>query len=154
MNETTPADLVELAARADQLAADIDAARAALAQGPAFRLPDAAGEVRRVAADLRETAEDQARVRARPADACPADWGVCPVHGNTLTSSGGRSWCRADDCDRTWNYDRGGEPCAEPVRWLVTDETGYSFRACDGHATAARAQIIGATVEPVTGTSR
>jgi hypothetical protein len=39
---------------------------------------------------------------------CPVPWGVCPEHGNTLTSTARKTWCRAVGCGRTWAYDRGG----------------------------------------------
>lgn len=39
-------------------------------------------------------------------EACLIPWGVWPELGNTLTTTGGRTWCRAIGCGRRWNYDR------------------------------------------------
>ncbi|WP_165966480.1 hypothetical protein [Actinomadura sp. 7K507] len=40
-------------------------------------------------------------------------------------------------------------PCREAARWLLTDQAGDTRHVCDGHATAARAQLIGAHVVPL-----
>ncbi len=76
---------------------------------------------------LLETADDLARLAAVPAGACGIGWGVCPDHGNTLTTSGGRTWCRTPGCGRTWGYDRVSTPCAEPVTHTVLDAGGTAF---------------------------
>ena len=150
----TPAHLRELAAKADALAAEIDTVRTELTTAPdeptrssGFRLHNAAGEARRISADLQATAGDLARVRGR--SACRADWGVCPAHGNTLTSSGGRCWCREAGCGRQWNYDRAGLPCDEPVAYTVADASGGSGEMCAGHARAARERLDGAVITPI-----
>lgn len=150
----TPAELRELAGRADQLAAAIrDAQRRlrAAADEPTrlagFRLDDAAGSTAAAGAALAATAGDLARVRAR--SDCGADWGVCPEHGSTLRSSGGSSWCTAAGCGRSWNYDRGGLPCAEPAVSPVTDASGGTTRLCAGHTFDARNRLIGATIGPL-----
>ena len=74
-------------------------------------------------------------------------WGVCPEHGNTLTSTGGKAWCRDMACGRTWDYDRGGLPCIEPARWTVTDKHGDALAMCDGHALDVGKRLQGARVE-------
>jgi hypothetical protein len=145
----TPARLRELVAEAEALAAAIDQVKADLRaddseprRRSAFRLDEAAGQIRRAAEDLEETAGDLARIAS--VQGCAIPWGVCPEHGNTLTSSGGRSWCRFAGCGREWNYNRGGLPCAEPVAWHVVDQEGTGFDACAGHAIAIRKELIGA----------
>lgn len=153
----TLAGLRELAFAADELAARIDAADATLAADPddhrartRFRLSDAAGQFRQAAAAVEETAGDLARIAAVPSHACPIGWGVCPDHGNTLTGSGGRAWCRAAVCARRWGYDRLGSPCAEPVTHRVTDAEGTVNEVCDRHAIDCRERLIGATVTRLT----
>jgi hypothetical protein len=150
----TPAELRALAARAEQLAADIDAVQVRLraaADEPTrrcgYRLDDAAGEARRVGTELQATAGDLARLRGR--GQCPCDWGVCPEHGNTLRSSGGKCWCAAPGCGRRWNYDRGGLPCTEPVAYEVRDSTGAGSPMCAGHALDARGRLVGAVITPL-----
>ncbi len=150
----TPAELRELAARAQALAAEIRTAhnrlRAAAdepTQRCGFRLDDAAGEADRVGEDLAATAEDLARVRGR--SDCGADWGVCPEHGATLRSSGGESWCTAPGCGRRWDHNRYGLPCAEPAAYEVRDSAGTGGRMCAGHAKHAHEQLVGAVVTPL-----
>lgn len=108
----------------------------------AFRLPDVAEQMRQAAEDLRATVNDSDRISAIPAEACRLPWGVCPEHGASLVSSGGRTQCRT--CRRSWNYDRLAMPCRETVRWLLADQSGTTRHVCDGHATAARRQLVGA----------
>jgi hypothetical protein len=154
----TPAQLRELAARAEALAAAVDAVQAALAEAvdePArragFRLPDAAGSIRRAGRELEATAGDLARLRSRPAGTCPAEWGCCPEHGATLTSSAGECWCTAAGCGRRWSYDRLGLPCAEPVAFEVRGAGDTRWGPlCAGHTVTARRQIEGVEVRPVT----
>lgn len=147
---TTPARLRELAAAAQTLGAEVDAAHAALAAEPeaaastGFRLADTAGELRHAAASLEQTAGELARVRSVPGGACGAPWGVCPEHGNTLTATAGRTRCRT--CGREWGYDRLSGPWPEPVTAQVTDRGGVSTRLCAGHTLAATAQLDGATI--------
>ena len=80
---------------------------------------------------------------------CGADWGVCPDHGNTLTSSAGRTWCREPGCGRTWSYDRVNLHCEEPAAFNVHDAEGGSGPLCAGHALDAQARIVGVTVTPL-----
>ncbi|MEV2271214.1 hypothetical protein [Nonomuraea africana] len=70
----------ELAARAEDQAAAITALYDEIRQG------DHA---------VRRTGFGLVRLAARPADAGVVPWGVCPEHGNTLTSTGGLTRCHA-----------------------------------------------------------
>jgi hypothetical protein len=154
--QITPADLQALATRADQLAEKVATAKQALRELSApvgYRLDDVAGGLRRAAEDIRRTAEDLDCVRARDAmrHSCSAQWGACPEHGNTLVSSGGRSWCRAAGCGRSWSWDRGGLPCTEPADFPVRDAQGKEMLLCPGHTLAARQQLVGAKVEAIEG---
>lgn len=153
----TPADLRELAAAADALAERIDAAQAALrAEEPGarsragFRLDDAAGRVRQASSALEDTAGELARIAATPDLACRIEWGVCPRHGATVSTTQGRSWCTVDGCGNRWGYDRLSTPCPEPVTHRITDTEGTTQDVCDGHAIGARQRITGVTVEPIT----
>lgn len=145
-----PAELRELAGAAEQLAATVRDLQTRLraADDPTrqagFRLDVAVGYCDAVAAALTATAESVARVRGR--SNCAADWGVCPEHGNSLRSAGGRTWCAAGGCGRSWSYDRGGLPCTEPASSLVTDAEGGTTTLCAGHTLDARTRLIGATV--------
>jgi hypothetical protein len=162
----TPAALAahaqELAARADALAAEIAALhRDNLAAGSepvrrtGYRCDTASGWVRESAGYLREMAADLGRIEAAAAPGvCAVSWGVCPEHGNTLTCSGGRTWCRLAGCCGTWDYDRAGLPCSEPARWSVRDQHGGSSAMCDGHAFDAARCIDGAQVAPQPATVR
>ncbi len=151
----TPFELRALAARAEELAAEIDAVHAALGRAgdeptrhAGFRLSEGAGHVRQAAQGLAEAAHDLEfirKVRGRPH--CGADWGCCPEHGATLTSTGGRCWCRAPGCGRSWDWDRLGLPCDEPPAFRVIDAHGGQVLLCSGHAIAAREQIVGGRVE-------
>jgi hypothetical protein len=85
---------------------------------------------------------------------CSAQWGVCPEHGNTLSSSGGRSRCRRSGCGRTWQGSRVSTHCDEPVAVIVADQAGGHLRLCVGHWADAQERLIGARVVqvlPVTG---
>lgn len=126
---------VDLAARARELAASVDALAAKIAAlhqdistaeeawpRAGFRCSTAIGSLRQAAQELRDTATDLDRIAAATVPGtCGVPWGVCPEHGNTLISSGGRTWCRDASCQRTWDYDRSGLPCTEPAHWTVTD---------------------------------
>jgi hypothetical protein len=153
----TPADLRELAAAADALAGRIDAVRAALRAEDAgarrragFRLDDAAGNARQASRALEDTAGELARIASTPEHACGIEWGVCPRHGSTITTTGGRSRCTVDGCGNTWGYDRLSTPCPEPVTHRITDTTGATQDVCDGHAIGARDRITDVAVEPIT----
>jgi hypothetical protein len=155
----TPADLWGVAADLEKRAADIDTIHEQLrAAGDeptrrvGFRLDDVAGELRRAAKEIQDTAEDLARIRTRGAmsrPSCGAQWGVCPEHGNTLTGSGGRSRCTVPGCGRSWGWDRLGLPCTEPAIYRLRDVKGGQMLLCNGHAIAARAQVDGAVLEPI-----
>ena len=146
----TPARFRELAAAAEALASEIDAARLqARAAGDeptrhaTFRTEDAASLARQVGHELEATAEDLARVRGR--SNCGVSWGACPEHGATLHSSGGQCWCETPGCGRRWGYDRLGAPCSEPAAFAAQDQEGTKFLICAGHAIDARARLVGAT---------
>lgn len=131
----------DIAGRAEALAAEITSLDRAIqtADGErvrhvGFRCVTAADDARQAAAGLLETAADLERITATAAPGvCRVPWGVCPQHGNTLTSSAGKTWCRNAGCDRTWDYDRSSLPCPEPARWTVIDQNGGTSVMCDGH---------------------
>lgn len=147
----TPAELRELAAAVEATAVRIDELRRRLiaadvepAQPAGWRLENALAELRHGAGTVQAAADILARVRALPGQACRVPWGVCPDHGATLSSSGGRAWCRT--CRRSWGYDRLGLPCAEPVLARVVDADGVEVRMCAGHTLDARSRLVGATI--------
>lgn len=109
-----------------------------------FRLDTLTAELRRAARELGHTATELTRVHNIRSEVgrCQADWGVCPDHGNTITTSGGTSVCGVDG--RSWDYDRLGRPCGEPATEVVTDLAGDTTRMCHGHALAARDNWHGA----------
>ncbi|NEC32212.1 hypothetical protein [Streptomyces rubrogriseus] len=156
--EPTPADIRALIAEADALQERIRNVEHRLAgseetRHSVFRLSDAAGRLTDVSEALEETAGELARVRAvRDGSVCAVPWGVCPEHGNTLVSTGGRTRCSQLACGRTWDYDRLGVPCGEPLTHKVTDAAGESFRACKAHAMDATERLIGGTVTPLNST--
>ncbi|MEU4725774.1 hypothetical protein AB0G06_39750 [Nonomuraea dietziae] len=76
-------------------------------------------------------------------------WGVCPEHGNTLTSTSGTTRCNAGGCGRTWGYNRDNAPCAEPATHRLVDAEGTEALICDGHAIDARNRLIGGRIEPL-----
>ncbi|MEV0233385.1 hypothetical protein [Nonomuraea sp. NPDC050786] len=142
----TPAQLRAFASRAEALTAEIRELCGSAPAEPAERehlrtALHAADWLARGAEDLQHAAEDLARLRSQPL--CGFGWGVCPEHGNTLSSRAGVATCRV--CRRTWNYDRLGQPCREPVTWKVTDPAGTETRMCDGHVLGARAAMGNAT---------
>ncbi|MEV4162140.1 pentapeptide repeat-containing protein [Nonomuraea dietziae] len=98
----------------------------------------------------RAAASDLARLAARPEGSCTMPWSVCPEHGNTLISTGGISRCRAPECGRTWGYGRDATPCAELATHRLVDVEGNQALVCDGHALAARSELTGARLEPLT----
>lgn len=147
----------ELAQRAEALAAEIDALhlyiRAAGDEGvrrTGFRFDAARGSVRQAAAELRDTVADLDRIAASAAPGtCSVQWGGCPAHGNTLISSGGRTWCRNATCEQAWDYDGVGLPCTDPVRWKLIDQYGDGVLVCHGHAVDARGRLESAHLVPV-----
>lgn len=140
--------LEALADEIDALHSDIRAARDEPVRRAGFRCDTATGWLRHASEELQETADHLDRVAAatKPG-ACAVPWGVCPEHGNTLISSGRKTWCRAAACGRTWTYDRLGLPCIEPARWTVTDKYGSRSVMCDGHAFDAGKRLEGARIE-------
>lgn len=153
--DITPARMRTLAGQAEALATSLTEAQQGFRQSgepvslAGFRLDTAIGEACSIATALQETTDDLARLAARPQNACSIPWGVCPEHGNTLTGTGGKTWCSRPGCGRTWRYDRLTMPCAEPARWWLTDAQGAGARICDGHALDARARLEGAQVVPL-----
>jgi len=109
------------------------------------------GQLRQVAAEIQQTAEDLACIRTRDGalsrPTCKAEWEACPEHGATLTSTRGSSTCCV--CGRSWDWDRLGLPCTEPAAFRVQDREDKDMLLCAGHAIAAREQMEGATVQPI-----
>lgn len=141
----TPARLRACASRAEALTAEVLALCDSTPEGSPERdhLADArhgADLLARGAESLRRAALELARLQPQP---CGLPWGVCPEHGNTLSSKAGISTCRV--CRRDWAYDRLGQPCREPVSWKVIDLARTETRMCDGHVLGARAAAAGAT---------
>lgn len=141
----TPAHLRALANRAEALTAEVRAICDSTRNGSSERDPLAAARhaadcLARGAEELQRAAQDLARLQPPP---CGMPWGVCPEHGNTLDSRAGISTCRV--CRRTWDHDRLGQACREPVTWKVIDLAGTETRMCDGHVLGARAAVQGAT---------
>jgi len=91
-----------------------------------------------------EIAFETDRLLATDPTRCAAEWGACPEHGNTLSSSGGRTWCTRPDCGRTWPGSRLTSHCAEPAAVIVADVAGQKTRLCPGHWTDARTRLVGA----------
>lgn len=89
---------------------------------------------------LRSTAADPSR--------CTVPWGVCPEHGATLKSSGGRAWCMDLACLNAWTYDRLDAACTEPATHTIQADDGDRYVVCDGHALTARTQITDGQVLP------
>ncbi|MEO3800094.1 hypothetical protein [Nonomuraea sp. B1E8] len=139
----TPARLRDLASRAEALTAEVLALCDRAAQPepePVTTARQAASRLARGAEDLHRAAADLARLQVQP---CGLPWGVCPEHGNTLSSRAGVTTCRV--CGHAWDHDRLGRPCEEPVTWKVVDRAGTETRMCDGHVFGARAAAAGAT---------
>ncbi|MEU2380332.1 hypothetical protein [Streptomyces misionensis] len=162
--EPTPADIRALMAEAADLNARIQDAYTRLwswtdenTRSLTYPLQEAAADVRRARDNLSEAASALARARtARDPKLCNVPWGVCPEHGNTLRSSGGRTWCTAS-CSRRWDYDRLDSPCTEPVTHQIADQTGAVVQFCHGHTLDARQRLEGAVItplEPGTGETR
>lgn len=144
----TPAQLRDLAGRADALQAEArDLYAGVPAESPERAHLQAAHHaaewLKRAGEDLLRAAGDLAQFRALRERECGFPWGVCPEHGNTLSSAADESTCRV--CSRTWDYDRRGQKCREPVTWKVTDQVGTETLMCDGHVLGARAAMHGAT---------
>lgn len=80
---------------------------------------------------------------------CSAHWGACPEHGNTLSSSGGRSRCRRAGCGRTWPGSPGHSALRRAGRGDRGDQAGGQLRLCAGHWIDARERRVGARVVQV-----
>ncbi|MGV9364984.1 hypothetical protein [Amycolatopsis sp. NPDC003731] len=152
--EPLPAELRALAADAEALAARTAEVAARLRTAPDGHLQRLARPIAKATHDLSDytdeisrTAEDLARVRvARDPGLCDVPWGICPAHGVTLHSAGGRAWCTDPGCAAAWDYDRLHTPCAEPVAAVVTDQGGVTARLCAAHARDAGDRLAGCTV--------
>jgi hypothetical protein len=146
--EPTPELLQQLTDELTALKTRIEAAAAGAERTKTrSRLETAAGWLAQARTEAAEAAADLRRVAAVPADACRVPWGVCPEHGNTLSASGGRTWCRVRGCGHEWDYDYQDTPCAEPATYAVIVEGEEPRRVCYGHALAGR-DIVGARFEP------
>ena len=122
-------------------------ARRAAADRALSELDDAARAVLAARVALAQEIRAEAdRQLAADASRCSAQWGACPEHGNTLASSGGRSWCCRPSCGRTWPGSRVSQHCDEPAAVLVADEPGAQLRLCAGHWADAQVHLVGATV--------
>lgn len=141
--------------RTNQEASDLTDGRYATRQSFHKRrkvLKDAAGTRRTLTMDYRRGAAvpkpkpSPVQPKQESALLCGADWGICPDHGNTLTSSGGTTRCKTPGCGLTWEYDRVNHHCNEPARWTVRDAEGGSGLMCPAHALDARTRITGATM--------
>jgi hypothetical protein len=91
-----------------------------------------------------EIAVEIDRVLAADPTRCAAEWGVCPEHGNALSSSGRRTWCNSSSWGRTWPGSRLTSHCTEPAVVIVADGAGGETRLCVGHWIDARARLVGA----------
>jgi hypothetical protein len=94
----------------------------------------------RLARDLVD-AEDA--ILAADETVCSAEWGVCPEHGSTLRSSGGKSWCTALWCGRSWTTNRFARHCTEPTALIAADQNGERTRLCAGHWLDAQERLVG-----------
>lgn len=89
---------------------------------------------------LQDTVDDPGR--------CAVPWDVCPEHGVTLKSSGGRAWCMDLACLNAWSYDRLDAPCPEPTTHTVQADNGDQYVVCDSHARDARTRLTNGRVLP------
>ncbi len=157
--EPTPADVRALIAQAEaldkackELAGRFSSTSDEQVRAQGFAVTEAASWLTNVTEDLERVAGKLTRIRsARDPRLCGIPWGACPDHGNTLRSSGGKTWCQDLTCGRTWDYDRLGVPCGEPVTSVVTDMEGTEFTTCAGHTLDAGKRLIGATIRPLNG---
>ncbi|MFD9598584.1 hypothetical protein ACFWA9_38280 [Kitasatospora sp. NPDC059973] len=79
---------------------------------------------------------------------CAVPWGICPEHGPTLRSSADRTVCTDLACLNSWEYDRLDAPCPEPATHTVKADDGGRYGVCDGHAIAARTEVVGGEILP------
>lgn len=156
---TTITELRRLAGQATDLAKAIRAVHARMRRADddptrraGYRLDDVAGHLDQSAREITDTIHDLTHIAKR--GTCAADWGLCPEHGNTLASSGRRTWCQRIGCRRRWDHDRGSLPCTEPAAYQVRDTAGGETLLCDGHAADARQRLIGARLTPISAGSK
>ncbi|MFD8597653.1 hypothetical protein ACFV1L_21885 [Kitasatospora sp. NPDC059646] len=90
--------------------------------------------------------EQARRQSAADPTRCVVPWGVCPEHGGTLRSSADRTVCTDPACFLAWEYDRLDAPCPEAATHTVTADDGGCYVVCDGHAVAARSEIVGGRI--------
>jgi hypothetical protein len=140
-------DLAALAARADELAAAVRAARDGAAEAERrflWPLDEVAARAAEAGYELGKVAGDLNRYATRPAGGCPVEWGVCPEHGPTIemdptSTYPDRRWrCWKPDCERVWDYDRAAQPCTEPAAYSVRDPAGKVVEMCAGHVAGIR----------------
>lgn len=93
---------------------------------------------------VREVEAETDRILAADGTVCAVGWGVCPEHGNTLSASGDRTWCRRAGCGREWVGHRVDSHCDEPTVAVVADQYGGTVRLCAGHWLDAQATLLGA----------
>jgi hypothetical protein len=93
---------------------------------------------------VQEVEAETDRMLAADGTGCAVGWGVCPDHGNTLSASGGRTWCRRAGCRREWGARRVDSHCNEPAVAVVADQHGGTVRLCAGHWLNAQATLVGA----------
>ncbi|GAA2681315.1 hypothetical protein [Nonomuraea recticatena] len=144
---SAPAELHELVARANDLAAAVDTLAGELSQADpkgraGFRLPNAAGLIRQAALELTDSATELTRATPRPVTFCRMGWGVCPEHGSTLIAMGTMTRCAVFGCGRVWEYQREVVPCAELATHRVVDADGGQTPVCVGHAAYARDSVM------------
>ncbi|KAB8194023.1 hypothetical protein FH608_017675 [Nonomuraea phyllanthi] len=144
----TAARMRDLVSRAEALTAEVREVCGGAPSGSAEHehiraARHAADWLARGVEDLERAAAELERLEALRDQVCGIGWGVCPEHGNTLRSSAGVATCRV--CERSWSYDRLGQPCRERVAWKVVDPGGTETRMCGGHVLGARAAMAGAS---------
>lgn len=148
--EPTPAELRALLAEATVLQGRINDIQQRLraseeTQYTAFRLDDAAGWVAQAGRALGATASDLARTRAaRDPILCDIPWGVCPVHGNTLRGTGGRTWCTDPTCGRSWGRGWPSVDGSHDVEHPAVD----LLRVVDPRSMARAGEVRGAGLRP------
>ena len=73
---------------------------------------------------------------------CAAGWGVCPLCGPTLKSSGSGAWCQ--ECGRRWEEDLLSEDCRLPAAGVLTQFAGDpGIALCLPHGRAGAVLVAG-----------
>lgn len=81
---------------------------------------------------------------------CPAEWSICPEHGNWLRSSGGQTRCDMIGCDRVWKWDRLDAVCGRRLtHTLTTPNDTKPMPMCTVHADDARVRVDNVTITPL-----